>query len=163
MTNKIAVGLSLSIMLLAWVLQSRAQDTVSFRVIKNVAILEGKINDNTAFFIVDTGATITLLNESLAKHFNFYVVDNKYFSKRSVLGLGGRSVIKEARSATIKVGPHEIKFITKAADLDNLTAYFFDTNLKIAGIIGTDLLYMLNGSIDFRNNTIILCCCRGFK
>ncbi|SKC84073.1 Aspartyl protease [Ohtaekwangia koreensis] len=158
MKKKYLIKFCLCCLVLAGVLECLAQDTIAFKIIRNVAIIEGDINGTLALFIIDTGASITLLNESLSTLYNFRVVDNKYFARRHIVGLGGRSMIKEVRSATIKIGAIEIKFINKASDLDNLTAYFDDREVKIAGILGTDVMTALGGKIDFSTSRIIFTC-----
>lgn len=135
-----------------------AQDTITFKIVKNIALIEGYINGAAAYFILDTGASITLLNESLAYEYSFKTLDNRFFEQRHIVGLGGRSPIKEVRSAIVKIGPHELKFINKACNLDNLSVYFNDPNIKVAGIIGIDLLRILGGKIDFTARTIVVNC-----
>ena len=158
MKTKITITILLSIALITDVLSCMAQDTITFKLVRNIALIEGYINGAAAYFILDTGASITLLNETLSYEYNFKTIDNKFFSQRHIVGLGGRSAIKEVRSAVVRIGPHEIKFINKASNLDNLSAYFNDPNIKVAGIIGIDLLNILGGKIDFGDRTIVLNC-----
>jgi hypothetical protein len=156
--TKITITILLSIAFAADVLTCMAQDTITFRIVRNIALIEGYINGTAAYFILDTGASITLLNESLAYKYDFKTIDNKFFAQRHIVGLGGRSSIKEVRSAVIRIGPHEINFINKASNLDNLSEYFNDPDIKVAGIIGIDLLRVLGGKIDFTARTIVLHC-----
>ena len=138
-----------------FVYESFAQDTTALLIIKNVPIVIGSINDRPAYFLIDTGASITMLNESLGATYGFEVVYNKYFAKGRIAGMGGRSVLREARDVRIKLGIHELNFINKAANFDSISAMFADDDIIIAGIIGADLLYLLGSRIDLGLGIIV--------
>jgi hypothetical protein len=135
--------------------KSLAQDTTALTIIKNVPLVLGAINDQPAYFLIDTGASVTLLNESLQNRYHFEVVDNRYLIKHDIIGMGGRSALKEARTARVKIGVHEIFFINMASDLDNISAEFAPFKITIAGIIGTDLLITLGSVVDLESKTIV--------
>jgi hypothetical protein len=135
--------------------KSPAQDTTALVIIKNVPLVLGSINNHPAYFLIDTGASVTLLNESLQRWYHFEVVDNRYLINHEIVGMGGKSALREARSATVKIGIHELYFINKASDLDNISAEFAPFNIRIAGIIGTDLLSVLGSVIDLGSKTIV--------
>jgi hypothetical protein len=140
---------------LAMVSKSPAQDTTALVIIKNIPLVLGSINNQPAYFLIDTGASVTLLNESLQRWYNFEVVENQYLVKHEIIGMGGRSSLREARAARVKIGIHELYFINMASDLGNISAEFAAFNITIAGIIGTDLLTVLGGVIDLELKTIV--------
>ena len=146
--------LALMPILLAIVCESLAQDTTALLVIKNVPMIKGSINGKPAFFVVDTGASITILNGSLARMYNYKVIDNRYLERCRIIGLGGESVLREAKFVTVRLGGHDLNFINKVADLNRLSSHFEDYDIQIAGIIGTDLLRILGGVIDMQAETI---------
>src|SRR5688500_15425250 len=89
---------------LVLVSKSSAQDTTALVIIKNVPLLLGSINNHPAYFLIDTGASVTLLNGSLQRRYNFEVVDNRYLINHEIVGMGGKSALREARSARVKIG-----------------------------------------------------------
>jgi hypothetical protein len=143
------------LLVFVFVSKSFAQDTTALLIIKSVPIVIGSINDSPAYFLIDTGASITMLNESQAQTYGFEVVSNKFFAKGRIAGMGGRSFLKEARGVRIKLGIHELNFINKAANFDSISAMFADDDIIIAGIIGADLLYILGSRIDLGLGIIV--------
>jgi predicted aspartyl protease len=141
--------------LLAIAGESLAQDTTAIMVVKNIPIIKGSINGKAAYFVVDTGASITILNGNLSKAYSYKVVDNRYLERCRIVGLGGECVLREAKFATVKLGRHELNFINRVADLHRLSEHFAEYNLEIAGIIGMDLLRILGSRIDMDAGVIV--------
>jgi Aspartyl protease len=154
-TGTTAALVLLMIMGLAGINIGVAQDTTRLQVIKNVPIVEGTINGIPAYFLIDTGSTITVLNESLAHDYNFSVVKNRFLNNRCVIGMGGRCYLKEARHVTVGLGSLHLEFVNKSADLTLLSDQFASKGITIAGIIGNDLLCFLGSRIDLRSRTIV--------
>jgi hypothetical protein len=140
---------------LALVGKSFAQDTTSLLIIRNIPIILGAINNKPAYFLIDTGASITMLNESVSSTYKFKVVNNLYFAGYEIVGMGGRTFIKEVRTARLRLGIHELNFINKASDLEGISEQFADSDIIIAGIIGTDVLYALGSKIDLEARIIV--------
>jgi len=132
-----------------------AQDTARLKVIHNVPIVKGTINGLTAHFLVDTGSTITVLNEALKEQYGFFTLKNRFWNKRCIIGMGGRCFLKEARDVTIGLGGMHLEFVNKTADLTLLSDQFATHGITIAGIIGTDLLCFLGSSIDLKAKVIV--------
>jgi len=132
-----------------------AQDTARLKVIHNVPIVKGTINGLTAHFLIDTGSTITVLNEALQGHYGFSTLKNRFWNKRCIIGMGGRCFLKEAHDATIGLGNMHLEFVNKTTDMTLLSDQFAAQGITIAGIIGTDLLCFLGSSIDLKAHVII--------
>jgi hypothetical protein len=119
-----------------------------------IPVAEGKINGKKAFFIIDTGASCSILNESASEHFGF-----KYFLKIDdhVFGLSGRAKTNQAFNYVIEFGPHKItQVVFRTKHMNDLAAVIREAeSIDIAGIIGSDVLYRYKITIDFRNNTIL--------
>lgn len=126
---------------------------VTFTTIGMIPVIEGRINGKRAYFIVDTGASCSLLNESASKHFGF-----KYRprSDEHVFGLGGQSKINQAYDYAVELGPVKLyQAIFRTKHLAELAAAIRDNeHLEIAGIIGADVLKRYGMTIDFNTNTI---------
>lgn len=147
--------LTISFLSFAIVCQSIAQDTTALLVINNIPLIHGTINNKPAYFVVDTGASVTLLNESLQKEYNFVVRNNRYLDRANIVGVAGSSSLKEAWSVQVILGSYQLNFINRAADLDNIAARFSSYGVTVAGIIGTDLLRILGSKIDLEEGIII--------
>jgi hypothetical protein len=130
------------------------QDTARLKVIRNIPIVKGTINGIAAHFLVDTGSTITVLNESLQHDYGFSVSKNRFWNRRLIIGMGGRCFLKQADDVTIGLGNMHLEFVNKTADLSLLSEQFASKGIAIAGIIGTDLLCFLGANIDLKTQII---------
>lgn len=124
-----------------------------FRKIGRIPVVEGKINGKKAYFIVDTGASVSILNDLVSDHFGFRSISCR---EQSVLGLGGQANLKDAIHAVVEVGPLRIKNVTfRTKHMADFVAMIKrDENLEIAGIIGGDVFDLYNITIDFKTNRI---------
>jgi hypothetical protein len=127
---------------------------IPFRTIKNIPVLAGKLNGKTAFFIVDTGASVSILNESESKRFGFGCIDSDGYQ---VAGLGGgESSMNEAVNCEVELGTLKlkgIKFHTKR--LGNVVRIISQNeNIHITGIIGANVIEHYKITIDYKNRTI---------
>lgn len=125
-----------------------------FNTVGKIPIVEGKINGKKAIFIVDTGASCSLLNESASSEFNFnYRVAKNTF----VQSLTTESPLQEATNCTIHIGPIELRnHVFKTRDMAGIVSVILKhENVYIAGIIGADILNKYRMTIDFRNNILL--------
>lgn len=129
-------------------------NSVTFKTIKKIPVVEGKINGKRALFIVDTGASVSILNESLSKRFGF-----KYLSAPStqrVLGLGGQASMKIAFNCDVEFGNirlNGVRFHSKPLG-EVLSAIRENEEIEIAGIIGGNIIQQYGITINYRNSTI---------
>src|SRR5688572_7986727 len=146
----------MSLLVLVGCSASRGSKTTSvlhFRTVGQIPVIEGMINGKRAYFIVDTGASCSILDESVSESFDFNFIVK---TNNQVYGLGGQAKINQAFDVVVKIGPLTInhrKFRTKR--LDYLTSVINkNEGIKIAGLIGSDILNYYNVAINFRNGTI---------
>lgn len=122
---------------------TRKQDEyVSFRMVNRIPVVSGRINGKPAWFIIDTGASVSVLNAGEAKHFGFHVANTVYHPVRSINGLGGRSNVYEVSECDLAIGQLPLKYIAwHSQDMQALFQAIYDNeNIRIAGIIGSDVL-----------------------
>jgi len=118
-----------------------------------IPVIEGKINGKRAFFIVDTGASCSLLNEQSSHRYGF-----KYRARsdEQVVGLNGQAKINLAFDYDIQLGAVSLKqavFRTRhLAELANIIRA--NDHIDIAGIIGADILKRYGMVVDFNSNTV---------
>jgi hypothetical protein len=106
------------------------------------------INGKSAWFIIDTGASVSVLNANEARHFGFQVANTVYHPVRSINGIGGRSNVYEVSACNLAIGQLPLKYIAwHSQDLHALfQAIHENEEIRIAGIIGSDVLskYRIN-------------------
>ncbi len=130
----------------------KAQNEIPFLTNKGLPIVKLELNGKHAYFVIDTGASISMLDNSIKKHYGFYT-RNVYrsSSKSSVLGLGGRQELEQARNVLITIKGEKIECINfKSTNLSNLRR-----SLNIVGIIGSDFLIEQGYTIDFEKKVLI--------
>jgi hypothetical protein len=126
---------------------------LKFQTVGRIPVITGSINGKRAYFIIDTGASISMVNESEANHFGFTCFT---MAAQNVVGFGGECRTSEAFNCKVAFGPLVIKGITfrtrPMGDFVNVIQQH--ENISIAGIIGADVLNRYKIAIDFSNNTL---------
>jgi hypothetical protein len=127
---------------------------VPFTTIGMIPVIEGKINGKRAFFIVDTGASCSLLNEQSAHRYGF-----KYRARsdEQVVGLNGQAKINMAFDYDVQLGSVNLKqAVFKTRHLSELANIIREKDhIDVAGIIGADILKRYGMVIDFNSNTVL--------
>jgi hypothetical protein len=118
-----------------------------------IPVVQGRINGKRAFFLIDTGASCSLLNESASPHFgfgSFVLVDHQ------LTGLGGRANFNQAVDCLVEFGPLRITHRAfRTRNLDHLAeAIKQSESIEVAGIIGSDIFNQYGITIDFKHNLI---------
>jgi hypothetical protein len=129
---------------------------ISFRLAAaKIPMVKGKLNGRDAWFIVDTGASVTLINKAIIKHFGLSERFDFYEDKTEINGLGGR-VGFESFVCKIEIGILTINHAAlKSKDLNGLFALISGReNIRITGIIGSDILSQYGISINYENKTL---------
>jgi len=123
---------------------------------RQIPVVETILNGEKAWFIIDTGASFTLLNASEAGRFGFFVREHPHHHKTEVNGLGGNLILHETFSCRLDLGPLEIKhFPWKSGNIDLLsTRIMKNEKIRIAGILGSDLLSRYGINVNYDTQTI---------
>jgi hypothetical protein len=124
-----------------------------FTTIGRIPVIEGKINGKRAYFIIDTGASCSILNQSVSERFGFksYVRDDVH-----VMALEGKAKMNHAFNCLVEVGPLRLSnviFRTKCMD-SFVSVIREQENIEIAGIIGSDIFNRYGIAINFKSNMI---------
>ena len=114
-------------------------------------MIQGKINGMEASFLVDTGASRSVFDPTVITRF----VENPDFKKKPGITAGvGGSELESATFVinTLSFGDIEIhNYEAVALDLENIHETYQKLNLPaIDGIIGGDLLYRLQATLNYR-------------
>jgi hypothetical protein len=126
---------------------------VSFKTVNKIPVVEGKINGKKAYFIIDTGASISILNETEANRFGFKFA---VAEGMEVHGLGGHAGINEVFECEVEFGSLKIKgvkFHTRKLN-EVMQAITENDHIHIAGIIGANVIDFYGVTINYKNRTI---------
>lgn len=128
---------------------------LDFEIHNNILIVEGFINKKWAKFVVDTGASISLLDYKQSKKYKFnYFLDDK---STRLTGFGGRSKLMKASEVSFNLtGESDKSSRFFASDLSDLNVILGYSNQKILGILGSDFLQAYGAIIDYQHSRIVL-------
>ncbi len=128
---------------------------VKFTSVNKIPVIEGKLNGKKAFFILDTGASLSVLDEKQSKEYGFSTTDLD--SDTHISGYGGNTSMKEAVSENVNVGGVDFNGNYYSQDISNIVNVIrANEGVKISGIIGCDILKTKGAIIDLSENTIYL-------
>lgn len=134
--------------------ESLVQEVTSLLDFSHVPIIAGTLNGKKAYFMLDTGASISVLDTNQAKDYMFSIIGD---SGVEITGIGSnRSESKEIGKSLIKVGEKTLteEFIGK--DLrDVVRAVSSGSGYNIVGIIGTNNIWRNNWVLDFKRGKIV--------
>ena len=116
-------------------------------------IVKGNINDKSAYFLIDTGASLGLIDDNQIKKYDLVV--GKPFNG-SVIGAGGEIANPKRCNSFLTIGDKQIsQFLL--VDLENIVdSIKRETGIKILGIIGLPQMKMVGIQIDTNDNLIII-------
>ena len=116
-------------------------------------IIEGKVNDKTAYFLLDTGASIALIDSNKRKKFD--LKEGKRYNG-TIVGAGGE--MRNVRHCDTFVH-FEDRVIPQflLADIGGVVnSIERETGIEILGIISLPQMRLANISLDMNDNEIIL-------
>jgi predicted aspartyl protease len=115
-----------------------------------------RINGKTGLFVLDTGASLTIIDRSRLGKFN--IAQNAPLSSTNAIGAGGSVVVSSYPVRSIGFGSNEfdIKRIS-SADMSAVNASFTkDTGLSVDGVLGHDVLSHFGAVIDLGQGRLFL-------
>ena len=116
-------------------------------------IVECSLNGKKGFFILDTGASVTILDSRVAKQYGFYV---DKFDSQPLTGFGGReSEIRNAYNTTLILNQTILPKKCVAQDLSHVAdAIQHNAGVQVIGVIGVDNMKALGLKIDLKNQIL---------
>lgn len=125
-------------------------DIVSFQ---KLPIVEVDLNGKPAYFILDTGGSISVLDENQEKDYGFFVEDDD----QEAAGYGGVGKFKKALLVNLVLGGVRFDTDYKAQDLSAIVrAMKNGEGIKITGIIGSDIMKPNAFILNFSDHTVSL-------
>lgn len=124
--------------------------SVVFHTIGRIPVIEARLNGKPARFIIDTGASVSILNAGEAAFYGFEVF-NQEDAGVDVAGFSGISRIQSTGRCIIEIGDLKITHLRfKSRDMHDFAAVLYPSGeARVAGILGGDLLAYYQMRIDF--------------
>jgi Aspartyl protease len=135
---------------------SSGEKQLHFETDGHIPVVKAKLNGKPALFIIDTGASVSILNAGFATYYGFSVVE-EITVQHTATGLEGAALpLGCVGKYTLEVGPLQIRSPRfQSRNLQALSSILFaDERVHIAGIFGADVLMQYKMRIDFTNRTI---------
>lgn len=120
----------------------------------NLLFVEVTLNKKSCYFLLDTGAILTVLDYTQSDEYNLNtILDDGEFN-----GMGGTNKaynVTNTNSIIINNISYDIKL--KSADISNVVSSIEgSTGYHITGILGSDFFSKYNAVFDFKNNVFFL-------
>jgi len=120
---------------------------IDFNLVNNLPIIEAQINGVPVKLLVDSGASLSLIDNTVYKELFFFMDTNVPISIGQ--GLGGTAYIFGVKGVILTHEGDTLKVTFRGT---NLSAFRFTNG--IVGIIGSDFLSENNLIIDYKGNKL---------
>lgn len=130
-----------------------SQSSIDFKIIQNLIIVNAQVNGNSGYFIVDTGASVSVIDSRKDRKYGF----DLFMSKDDRMsGFSGKTKLYRTSQIKLKLKGLKIEspYRFVACDLSDVNQSVKDVN--IVGILGADFLINYKAMIDYSNNKIHL-------
>ena len=119
----------------------------------NYLMLECQLNGKSAYFMVDTGASFSIIDNRMANTYQLTVLERQSLQ---LTGFGtNRTTLSIAINAEFEFNERKIPVAILVQDLSKMRRLIeSDSGVWITGIIGTDILKILGCSIDLGRKVI---------
>ena len=135
------------------IIERHSTNKIEFEYKNGLPYILCHLNDKPAYFLIDTGASVTVFNLSLKKHYNVESVVNIGVI---VSATGHRQLIKLIELTKLEINSKNY-ILNTGLDLNSVfNAVNKKTDTLYAGIIGTDFLKKHNALINYKNKIIYL-------
>lgn len=127
---------------------------IPFILVNNIPVVEATLNGKKVNLIVDSGASISVLDLNQQKSLRFM----SYESSSTAVGYGGVANFRTAQGIDLVLGDSiQVKTDFRAQDLSALVSMIkSDQGVKISGILGSDVWKNLHAVIDYKHQVLIV-------
>jgi len=121
-------------------------DDIEFSMNKGLPIIKAELNGMDVYFLIDSGATSSVLNVGCAEvyGFSYRLLDGQVMS-----GINGDALVGHVSNAKVVINGTRIALRFKSVDLSSV-----NNRLNIVGLIGSDYLYRNEMIIDYKNKVL---------
>ena len=129
---------------------------VTFVSVEKTPIVKGTLNGKEAYFIIDSGASISVLDDNQADDYLFTLG----YSEGDISGYGGQSSPRSTSEVDINIGGVDFSFrlgLYRSQDIQNVVdAIKENGGIEIVGIIGSNVMKDLGIIIDYSSNALYI-------
>lgn len=122
-------------------------DTVQMSQFQNIHFVHVTINGEEVKLLLDTGSSISILDISQSKRYQF---GTSFLRTETYIGIGGSTDMFAVYGYKI----NEIFIPFMGTDLSEVCQHFRDQGINVVGILGSDFIERFKVIIDFENNVI---------
>ena len=83
--------------------QNYSQGDIPFKTIKKLPVIEVLVNGKQAYLLIDTGASISLMDTGGQKYFKYYTVEDKYNKYYAIGVVNGNMEIKRVQGFVMTI------------------------------------------------------------
>ena len=149
----VALNLALSVNLAFG--QTSVYHEIPLTIRSNIILISLTVNNQPATFIVDTGASVSLLDKKQASKYDFICFDT--FGSGEINSLAGINSLLPTSGVRLKYEYIKLKKSRfYGSNFEPLHKYFSKRNIHVLGIVGADFLIKNNAVIDYKNKKLIL-------
>ena len=149
----VALNLALSVNLAFG--QTPVYHEIPITIRSNIILISLTVNNLPAKFIVDTGASVSLVDMKQASKYDFICFDT--FGSGEINSLAGINALLP--TSRVRLAYEYIKLKKSrfyGSNFEPLHEYFSKRNIQVLGIVGADFLIKNNAVIDYKNKKLIL-------
>lgn len=125
---------------------------------KDRPIVQGFLNGKVAFFLLDTGASLSIFHEGSKKRYKFGQFSSRNGGSRTIIGISGKETeISQASNFRLYLGEVPIKRPIFVYDMGRVIQQIrSQTSYTISGIIGSDIMRKYGFIIDLAKREIMI-------
>jgi hypothetical protein len=121
-------------------------ESIEFSISNNLPVMTVEINGHKAKLLLDTGASVSMIDSNLAEKYEFEVVN---LEDMIVNGIGGSKELYHTRGVKVYYDDQPMYVRFKSSDLKNIRL-----KLGVVGVVGTDYLRQHEMIIDYKNKVL---------
>ena len=124
---------------------------IPFVDVEKVPIIKATLNNKSCYLMVDTGASISILDVTQSKTYNFKLTS----VANEVLGLGGKTNYYNLDNVNVELDSLQFVSSFKGGSLNQLVKTIrINSGYNIVGIVGSDIFKSHGFKIDYSTNSI---------
>ena len=135
--------------------QRNRPDELAIRITENLILVKLLVNGKQANFIVDTGASVSVIDRHQASKYRFRCFDN--LDQGRMNSMAGISSLILTSGIELKHQNRQFKHVKfYASDMDYINRFMKERHVNILGILGADFLKRNQAVIDYKHRRIML-------
>lgn len=144
--KKLLLILVLSLMIFSCENKNEIPNSIKFNTSSGLPIIKAKLNGKNANFLLDTGASMSVVDSSMVSRYNFKIHRS---TDMTVSGLGGTKKLYHVSNARLYYNGQPMYVRFKSTNMRNIRL-----NVKVIGVLGSDYLIQNKLIIDYKNKVL---------